>query len=99
MSTPVIDPNKSPDASSFQEHFVVAGKLLTGKTGVTTYKPNQIEIISYFRLNGKSHSEENVIVYLIETFDGRKGTLLYRFDVFTDCIVYNFLREYVDYKT
>ena len=98
MNTPNIEPRYSQHQSTYQENFVVEGKFLSNESGLNTYRPHQIEIASYFRLNENSKPEENGIVYLIETFDGRKGILIYRFDVFTDCKVYNFLKEYVDYK-
>ncbi len=75
--------------------FIVEGKMMTDEVGVIYYKPHQIEIKSYFRLNGNPLPQENGMVYLIETIDGRKGTLVYKFDAFTDCKVFNFLKDYV----
>lgn len=75
--------------------FIIEGKMMTDEIGVIYYKPHQIEIKSYFRINGNALPQENGMVYLIETIDGRKGTLVYKFDAFTDCKVFNFLKEYV----
>ncbi|MBL7872553.1 MAG: hypothetical protein JNM78_13130 [Cyclobacteriaceae bacterium] len=85
---------------TYLEHFVVEGKLLTNQKGLNTYTPDQIEIKSYFRLRGNRNRkpEENALVYLLETFDGTKGILIYTFDAFTDCNVYSFLKEHVDNK-
>lgn len=98
MNTLKVEPKHTLNQSTYPEYFVVEGKLLTNQTGINTYRPDQIEIITYFRLNGNSKPEENALVYLIETVDGSKGILIYRFDAFTDRKVYGFLKEYVDSK-
>lgn len=98
MNISIGEPKASVDESTYQEHFVVEGQSLTSEAGMHAYKPDQIEIITYFKVNVTGNPDENSIVYLIDTFDGRKGMLTYKFDVFTDCKVYDFLKEYVECK-
>ncbi len=93
--------NIQEQATLAQEHtdypvsFFIEGNMMTDEIGVIYYKPHQIEIKSYFRLNGNALPQDNGMVYLIETIDGRKGTLVYKFDAFTDSKVFNFLKGYV----
>ena len=40
------------------------------------YQPQQIDIVSLFRFEGNSDPSDNAIVYVIETSDGLRGTLV-----------------------
>ncbi len=98
MTEASVDTRVANWKETYPEYFVVEGKLLTNESGLNTYGPHQIEVITFFRLNKGSDQDENGVVYLIEAFDGCRGILVYRYDVFTDCKVYDFLKEYMDYK-
>lgn len=80
----------------FKERFIVLDKTLTDQEGFRTYKPHEVKIRSYFRIKGNRNPKNNGIVYLIETNDGRKGTLVYTYDIFQDGKVFNFIQELVD---
>lgn len=40
------------------------------------YKPEEIKVVNYFRFEGQSDPNDNTIMYVIETNDGVKGTLV-----------------------
>jgi len=40
------------------------------------YLPQEIKIINSFRFEGNTNPEDNVIMYVIETADGLKGTFV-----------------------
>lgn len=82
----------------YNELFRVNGKTLTDHTGSNEYKPHEVKIRNYFRLNGNEKPEKNAIAYLLETCDGKKGVLVYRYDVFTDSKVFNFLKAMLDFQ-
>ncbi len=88
-----IDP-----ATGYKANFTVSGKTLTDNSGLIHYKPHQVKIRNYFRINGNAKPENNAIAYLLETFDGKKGVLVYNYDVFTDSKVFNFLKAIVDFR-
>lgn len=46
--------------------------LSTGKC----YKPEQIKIVNFFRFEGQTDPDDDSILYVIETNDGTKGTLV-----------------------
>jgi hypothetical protein len=99
LSPPVSESARSyGNVSNYPEIFVIDNNMLTDYKGLAQYKPFQIEIKNYFRLNGNANPQHNGMVYLIETYDGRRGILIYKFDAFTDSKVYNFLKDYVDYQ-
>jgi hypothetical protein len=86
-----------PD-KGYHELFKVTGKTLTDKSGLNEYKPHEVEIRNYFKLNGNAKPEDNAIAYLLETEDGKKGVLVYKYDVFTDSRVFNFIQAIVYFQ-
>ena len=40
------------------------------------YQPDDITIVNFYRFEGESDPGDNSILYIIETVDGQKGTLL-----------------------
>ena len=47
------------------------------------YQPGEIKTVNAFRFEGISNVKENAIMYIIETCDGLKGTLV-NLDVYVD---------------
>lgn len=85
-------------AKDYKEQFNISGKELTDEKGLQLYKPHQVKILSYLRLNKNPNPANNAIIYLMETFDGKKGTLIYKYDAFKDSRVFNFLKKVVDFQ-
>ncbi len=60
----------------YQEDFQVS------KTGLSTfneskeYTPDQVKIVNFYRFEGESDPGDNSVLYVIETEDGTKGTLV-----------------------
>jgi hypothetical protein len=96
--TESFEPISSSVNMGYNENFIVSGKVLTDKNGVAQYKPHQVEIHNYFKLNGSATPENNAIVYLLETSDGKRGTLVYKYDAFKDATVFNFIWAVVEYS-
>lgn len=58
------------------EDFQVTKKGLTTFTEDTFYSPDQVTITNFYRFEGASDPGDNAILYVIETDDGKKGTLV-----------------------
>jgi len=66
----------------------------TGLHAVSTHKlysPDQIKVVNFFRFEGFSDPDDNAILYVIETNDGVKGTLIDAYGPYADPLVYNFI--------
>jgi hypothetical protein len=50
------------------------------------FKPEQVKIINFFRFEGMSDPEDNSILYVIETDNGLKGTLIDAYGAYGDAI-------------
>ena len=60
----------------YKEDFQVNEKGLSTFDNAKTYKPDEVSIVSFYRFEGVSDPGDNTILYLIETNDGTKGTLV-----------------------
>lgn len=77
----------------YTESFKVESKGLTGPSSSDTkyYGPSEVKIDNFYRFEGYSDPNDNAILYLIETNDGRKGTLIDSYGMYAD----NKLSEYI----
>ncbi|WP_052323922.1 hypothetical protein [Flavihumibacter sp. ZG627] len=59
----------------YSANFQVVDGLLQHADSGQSYEPEQVRIVNFFRFEGVSDPEDNSILYIIETNDGRKGTI------------------------
>ena len=77
--------------NGFTENFKFEnGALATGKDG--GYAPADIKITNFYRFEGYSDPDENSILYLIETKDGKRGTLVDAYGAYSDAKLATFIR-------
>jgi hypothetical protein len=79
----------------YTESFKVEGKGLTGSSTSDQkfYDPSQVKIENFYRFEGYSDPNDNAILYLIETADGRKGTLIDAYGAYSDNKLSEFIKE------
>src|SRR5690606_19369186 len=79
----------------YTESFKVEGKGLTGSSSADQkfYQPAEIKIENFYRFEGYSDPNDNVILYLIQTSDGRKGTLIDSYGAYADNKLSEFIKE------
>ncbi|MBK7652386.1 MAG: phosphoribosylpyrophosphate synthetase [Flammeovirgaceae bacterium] len=63
-------------SQGYKENFRVVNGALTSEKASHPYKAHQVVIVNCYRFEGYSNREYNSILYLIETQDGKKGTLV-----------------------
>ncbi len=67
-----------------------------GITSLSTNKDygfNEVVINRFFRFEGDSSSDDNAIVYAIETNSGEKGTLVDSYGTYSDPLIEKFIKE------
>lgn len=77
----------------YKEDFQVTKKGLGTYSENKHYKPDQISIINFYRFEGVSDPADNSILYVIETDDGVKGTLVDAYGAYSDSDVSKFIVE------
>jgi hypothetical protein len=77
----------------FVEDFSVRNGKLVARDQNFEYKPENVKITNFFRFEGYSDPEDNSILYLIETSDGKKGTLIVTYGPNADASRSAFIRQ------
>ena len=57
------------------------------------YSPEEVRIINFYRFEGESDPADMSIMYVIETADGVKGTLIDAFGTYSDNSVNEFMKQ------
>ena len=60
------------------------------------YSPADVKVVNFFRFEGPSSPEDNAILYVIETKDGVKGTLVDAYGTYSDPYVDRFIKNVED---
>ena len=95
MKTLSVSMNESL-AKGYKENFKVITKGLSTEDGKTVYIPQEVAITDFFRFEGYSDPQDNSILYLIETNDGRKGMLIDSYGPETDTKITSFIHDVED---
>lgn len=80
-------------ANGFTEIFKPVGRWLTTEENETVYNPADVSIVNFYRFEGVSDPEDNSILYLIETRDGKKGTLIDAYGAYADAKISEFVKQ------
>ena len=75
----------------YTEDFQIAKEGLTNFGEDKYYKPEQVKIVNFYRFEGESDPGDNAILYVMETDDGRKGTLVDGYGASSDSEVAKFI--------
>ncbi len=57
------------------------------------YQPDNVRVVNYYRFEGVSNPDDMSILYVIETNDGGKGTLVDAYGPYADADVSSFILE------
>jgi hypothetical protein len=77
----------------YTEDFKITDAGLESLHEHRNYKPDQIQVVNFFRFEGESDPDDNAILYVIETNDGTKGTLIDAYGVYNDPKVSVFMKD------
>ena len=77
----------------YVKNFKINDRGLCTEDSDTYYHPGQIKVSNYFRFEGQSDPGDNSILYVMETDDGIKGTLIDAYGAYADPKVNKFMQE------
>jgi len=80
----------------YTEDFKAAERGLLSLQSERIYEPAQIHVVNFFRFEGASDPADNTILYVIETTDGVKGTLVDAYGSYADAKVTAFMKQVED---
>lgn len=68
----------------YVDEFKISDQGLRSLKTKKAYQPEEINVINFFRFEGQSDPDDNTIMYVIETNDGLKGTLVDAYGPYAD---------------
>jgi hypothetical protein len=77
----------------YTEDFKASESGLLSLQNEKIYSPEQVHIVNFFRFEGASDPADNSIIYVIETNDGVKGTLVDAYGPYADTKVNKFIEQ------
>jgi hypothetical protein len=77
----------------YVEDFKVSDRGLESLKSGKWYRPEDIEVVNFFRFEGMSDPDDNAILYVIQTKDGTKGTLIDGYGIYMDSKLSAFMKE------
>jgi hypothetical protein len=84
--------------SGYAENFKIVSNGLITADGKSIYQPQDIAITNFYRFEGYTNPDDNSILYLVETNDGRKGTLIDAYGAYADAEFSNFITQVLDIR-
>jgi hypothetical protein len=77
----------------YDDDFKVTNRGIVSLKTEKGYQPEQVKVVNFFRFEGQSDPNDNTIMYVIETDDGLKGTLVDAYGVYADSKVSAFFEQ------
>jgi hypothetical protein len=77
----------------YTEDFKASERGLLALQHERLYEPQQVTVVNFYRFEGASDPADNSILYVIETTDGIKGTLVDAYGPYADVQVQKFMEE------
>jgi len=77
----------------YTDSFKVTRQGLYSAAKDKHFSPEQVQVINFYRFEGQSDPADNAIMYVIETNDGLKGTLIDAYGTYSDDSVMKFMDE------
>jgi hypothetical protein len=73
-------------------------KLASMADSKCTYEPKDVKAVNFYRFEGISNPDDMSILYAIETCDGRKGTLVDAYGLYSDDDTSDFMKQVDTHK-
>jgi len=80
----------------FTEDYKVTDSGMRSVQSNRIYKPEEINVLNFYRFEGNSDPADNSILYAIETKDKTRGTLVDAYGPYADTRVSNFMHQVED---
>lgn len=80
-------------SDGYDQDYKVTDRGLESLQKGKVYQPEQVQIVNFFRFEGMSDPDDNAILYVIETEDGDKGTIIDAYGIYMDPKITAFMKE------
>ena len=87
-----IDYIRRYEAVGFKDQYRIVDDTLENVNTNKRYAPEEVMILREHRYEGMSNPSDMSILYVLETMDGSKGTILASYGATSDNVVNNFMK-------
>jgi|SRR5687768_8470075 hypothetical protein len=77
----------------YKEDFKATREGLESVSTRKLYAPDEVKLITSFQFEGFADPDESAVLYVIETADGVKGTLIDACGTYADPLIYKFILD------
>ena len=81
------------EREGYTDQYKVEKNKLLDLSNEKKYKPKDVKAVNFYRFEGISNPDDTSILYAIETCDGRKGTLINAYGLYSDDDMDKFMKE------
>jgi hypothetical protein len=82
----------------YDDDFKIADAGLRSLKTEKIYKPEEVNVVNFFRFEGQSDPNDNTIMYVIETNDGLKGTIVDAYGPYADRKLSEYMQQVESFK-
>lgn len=86
-----VDYIKRYEDAGFTDAYRIVDNELENLKSKSRYQPNDVYILNEHRFEGISNPSDMSLLYIIETTDGSKGTILANYGAYGDIAIHNFM--------
>ena len=87
----LVECHKKLMDDGYREDFAMEDESLKCLSTEKKYNANEISIVNFFRFEGQTDPDDSSIMYVLETNDGKKGTLIDAYGAYSDPDISNFI--------
>ena len=82
----------------FTENFEFRNHTLKVVGSSKPYKPSEVDLLEEYRFEGETNPSDSSILYTLQTYDGKKGTIVDSYGVNSNAEMHKFLEESTKYS-
>ncbi len=90
---PLTEKTNELTKNGFSEQFKLQEDGLMSLGNQKVYQPDQLTIVEHKRFEGTSDPGDMTILYVVETYDGVKGTIIDAFGTYSDNELGEFMKQ------
>lgn len=96
--TPLAQKTNELVKEGFTEQFVMAEDGIKASESGEVFGPEDLKILKHYRFEGTSDPGDMSILYLVETSNGLKGTIVDGYGTYSDEALSSFMKKVEEYE-
>ncbi|MFL5727892.1 MAG: hypothetical protein ACJ75J_00275 [Cytophagaceae bacterium] len=95
--TPMVIKTEDLQSKGFTEEFQITSEGLRALNSGKIYQPQDMKVLEHVRYEGITNPDDMAVLYVIETNDGLKGTVVDAFGIYANAELSEFMKYVEDF--